>query len=216
MTAHLPASPPAFADAAATWNGRFTAAGDAFLFGTAPNDWLAGHAGAWAPGARVLCVADGEGRNSVWLAQRGVQVEAFDIAAAGVAKARALAARHGVTVDFTVADCDAFPWPQRRYDGVAAIFIQFADPAQRARLFARIVDSLAPGGTLVLQGYTVEQMQYRSGGPGKRDHLYTPELLREAFAALEIVELRTYEAELAEGTAHVGRAALVGLVARRT
>lgn len=202
-----------FADPAGTWNQRF--AGDEFLFGTEPNEWLREHAGVWAPGQRVLCVADGEGRNSVWLAQRGLQVTAFDIAEAGVAKARRLAAARGVAVDYRVADCDAFGWPEAAYDGVAAVFIQFADPAMRARLFARIVASLAPGGTLVLQGYTPKQLDYRTGGPPVASHLYTPQLLREAFAALDIVELREYEAEVAEGQGHRGWSALIGLVARR-
>jgi len=203
----------AFSDAAATWNRRFE--GDEFLFGTEPNAWLKEHAGVWPPGSRVLCVADGEGRNSVWLARQGLVVDAFDIAEAGVAKARRLADRHGVTVDYRVADCDAYAWPRGTRDGVAAIFIQFADPAQRQRLFARMVASLRPGGMLVLQGYTPRQLEYRTGGPPHASHLYTPQLLREAFAALEIVELREYEADVAEGSGHCGRSALIGLVARR-
>lgn len=206
--------PPAFADAAQTWNRRF--AGDEYLFGTEPNAWLREHAGVWAPGQRVLCVADGEGRNSVWLAQRGLRVQAFDIAEAGVAKARRLAAQQGVSVGFEVADCDGFAWPQAAFDGVAAIFVQFADPPQRARLFGRMVQSLKPGGTLLLQGYTPKQLDYKTGGPPFASHLYTPALLREAFAALDIVELREYEADVAEGSGHRGRSALIGLVARRT
>jgi SAM-dependent methyltransferase len=100
----------------------------------------------------VLCVADGEGRNGVWLAGQGLTVDAFDVAEVGVAKARRLAAERGVTVNFAVADCDAYPWPEGVYDGVAAIFVQFADPAMRGRLFAHIVRSLKPGGTLVESG----------------------------------------------------------------
>ncbi|HMO48432.1 MAG TPA: class I SAM-dependent methyltransferase [Rubrivivax sp.] len=202
-----------FSDPAGTWNQRFAA--EAYLFGTEPNAWLREHAGVWQPGQRVLCVADGEGRNSVWLARRGLQVEAFDIAEAGVAKARRLAAEQGVAVDYQVAGCDGFAWPEASCDGVAAIFVQFADPVLRERLFARIHNSLKPGGTLLLQGYTPQQLEYRTGGPPLASHLYTPELLREAFAAMDIVELREYEAELAEGSGHRGRSALIGLVARR-
>ncbi len=204
---------PTFTDPAGTWNRRF--AGDDFLFGTEPNEWLRAHAGVWAPGQRVLCVADGEGRNSVWLAQRGLRVTAFDIAEVGVAKAKRLAAGRGVAVDYQVADCDGFAWPQAAFDGIAAIFVQFADPALRTRLFAHMIDSLAPGGTLVLQGYTPRQLDYRTGGPPIASHLYTSELLREAFAALDIVELRAYEAEVAEGSGHRGWSALLGLVARK-
>ena len=202
-----------FSDPAGTWNQRFAA--DGYLFGTEPNTWLREHAGVWPAGQRVLCVADGEGRNSVWLARRGLRVDAFDIAEIGVAKARRLAAEHGVEVRFQVADCDGFAWPQTVYDGVAAIFVQFADPQLRQRLFTRIVQSLKPGGTLLLQGYTPKQLEYRTGGPPLASHLYTPGLLREAFAALDIVELREYEAELAEGSGHHGRSALIGLVARK-
>lgn len=206
-----PAQP--FADPAGTWNQRF--AGDDYLFGTEPNVWLREHAGLWSAGARVLCVADGEGRNSVWLAQRGLQVDAFDISEVGVAKARRLAELQGARVNFQVADCDGFAWPQAVYDGVAAIFIQFADPALRARLFAHIQRSLKPGGTLVLQGYTLRQLEYRTGGPPLASHLYTEALLREAFAAMDIVELSEYEADVAEGSGHHGRSALIGMVARR-
>jgi SAM-dependent methyltransferase len=203
---------PAFSDPAGTWNRRF--AEDDFLFGTEPNAWLREHASIWSPGDRVLCVADGEGRNSVWLARRGLVVDAFDIAEVGVAKARRFAAAQGATVNFAVADCDAYPWPQAAYHGVAAIFVQFADPAMRERLFTNIVRSLRPGGTLVLQGYTPKQLEYRTGGPPFVSHLYTEALLREAFASLDLLELREYEAELAEGSGHRGHSALIGLVAR--
>jgi hypothetical protein len=129
--------------------------------------------------------------------------------------ARRLAAQRGVTVNFAVADCDAYGWPEAACDGVAAIFVQFADPAMRVRLFSRIVRSLKPGGTLVLQGYTPKQLDYRTGGPPIASHPYTEALLREAFADLDIVALREYEAELAEGLGHRGHSALIGLVARR-
>jgi cyclopropane fatty-acyl-phospholipid synthase-like methyltransferase len=203
----------AFADPAGTWNQRFAA--DGFLFGTEPNAWLRDHAGVWQPGQRVLSVADGEGRNSVWLAKRGLRVDAFDIAEVGVEKARRMAAEQGVSVNFSVADCDGFAWPEAAYDGVAAIFVQFADPALRRRMFTQMQRCLKPGGTLVLQGYTPKQLDYRTGGPPFESHLYTPTLLREAFAAMDIVELREYEADLAEGSGHRGRSALVGLVARQ-
>jgi SAM-dependent methyltransferase len=204
---------PAFADAAATWNQRFAA--DGYLFGVAPNAWLQAQAPALPPGGRVLCVADGEGRNSVWLARQGLQVEAFDIAELGVAKARALAAEAGVAVEFSVADCDRWPWPAEAYDAVVAIFVQFADPPQRARLFANMVRALKPGGLLLLQGYTPRQLDYKTGGPPLLSHLYTADLLRAELAALQIVELRDYEAELSEGSQHHGRSALIGLLARK-
>ena len=206
-------APGAFANPAATWNRRFE--GDNYLFGIEPNAWLREHAGVWHPGQRVLCVADGEGRNSVWLALQGLAVDAFDIAEGGVAKARRLAAEQGAHVNYAVADCDELEWPEAVYDGVAAIFVQFAEPAVRARLFANIQRCLKSGGTLVLQGYTPKQLEYKTGGPPLASHLYTPELLCEAFTQLQILELREYEAEVAEGTGHLGHSALIGMVARK-
>jgi SAM-dependent methyltransferase len=204
---------PAFPDAAATWNKRFE--NPDYIFGLEPNEFLRGHAARIPRGSHVLCVADGEGRNSVWLAHQGMRVEAFDIAEVGVAKAKKLAADANVAVEFSVADCEQWPWPVEAYDAVVAIFVQFADPAMRERLFANMIGSLKRGGVLVLQGYTPKQLEYKTGGPPFESHLYTADLLRTAFAALQIVELREYEAELSEGTQHHGRSALIGLVARK-
>lgn len=213
MSDSATASAPGFSDPAGTWNRRFSAAG--YLFGTEPNGWLHQHADVWHAGQRVLCVADGEGRNSVWLAQRGLTVDAFDISEVGVRKARDFARITGVKVNFAVADIATLQWPQGLYDGVAAIFIQFAEPALRERIFEGMVRCLKPGGVLLLQGYTPRQIDYGTGGPPIASHMYTPQLLREAFAGMEILDLREYEADLAEGTGHKGHSALVGLVARK-
>jgi SAM-dependent methyltransferase len=202
-----------FDDPAGTWNRRFSETG--YLFGTEPNGWLHDHADLLQAGQRVLCVADGEGRNSVFMAQRGLTVDAFDISEVGVRKARDFARITGVKVNFAVADIAQLQWPQSLYDGVAAIFIQFADPELRARIFQGMLRCLKPGGILILQGYTPKQLDYRTGGPPFASHMYTPDLLREAFAGTEILELREYEADLAEGNGHKGHSALIGMVARK-
>ncbi len=202
-----------FSDAAATWNKRFD--NDALIFGSEPNEYLRSKASLLAPAGRVLCVADGEGRNSVWLARQGHHVDAFDIAANGVAKARKLASEAGVSVNYSVADCDEWAWPMDTYDAVLAIFVQFADPPMRERLFANMVRTLKRGGLLVLQGYTPKQLDYKTGGPPFVSHLYSEPMLRELLAALEIVELHAYEAVLTEGTQHHGHSALLGVVARK-
>jgi SAM-dependent methyltransferase len=195
------------------WNRRYSA--PEYLFGTAPNEFLASKAGLLEPRQRALCIADGEGRNSVWLAGRGLEVVAFDISPVGIDKARRLAAERGVTVAFELADVYGWRWPEADFDVVAAIFVQFADPAMRTFMFERIVRALKPGGLLLMQGYTPRQVDYGTGGPPHRENMYTPELLRTAFASLEIVELREHERVLAEGTQHSGRSALIDFVARR-
>lgn len=202
-------------DHEAFWSARYRDAGEDYLFGTAPNRFLATQAERFGADMRVLSVADGEGRNAVWLAEQGLAVTATEISPVALEKARKLAAGRHVEVDFVLADAVAWDYPEAAFDFVVAIFIQFADPAQRAHIFAGMARALRPGGHLILQGYTPKQLEYRTGGPSAVENLYTAELLREAFAGLEIVHLQEYEDVLEEGVGHKGRSALVGLVARR-
>lgn len=195
------------------WNQRFAAA--EYVFGTAPNAFLAAHAALLKPGQRALCVADGEGRNSVWLAQQGLEVTAFDFSPVALDKARRLAAERGVRVRYELASVEDWRWPAGEFDAVVAIFIQFVVPAARRVLFERMSAALRPGGLLLVEGYTPAQLKYGTGGPKQVDQLYTEELLRQSFGALEIVELRAYEAELNEGTRHTGMSAVIDLVARK-
>lgn len=202
-----------FSNPRETWDKRFST--DDYIFGTEPNAWLAAHADLLQPGMRVLAVADGEGRNSVWMAQRGLAVDAFDLSPVGVDKATKLAQQAGVQVNFQVCGVEDFAWKVGEYDAVVAIFIQFADPATRAALFRQMKSALKPDGLILLQGYTPKQLDYKTGGPPNADHLYTEALLQETFGDMDIVELRAYEDVLNEGTQHSGQSALIGLVARK-
>ena len=202
-----------FTDQTKRWNERF--GGDEYHFGTEPNAFLSSQAHRLRAGMSALSVADGEGRTSVWLARRGLRVTAFDVSPVGVDKARRLAREAGVTVDHRVADINAWDWDAATYDLVVAIFIQFASPAERARIFSGMMRSLAPGGLLLLQGYTPRQLEYKTGGPGVAENLYTADLLRGQFAALEILHLAEHDSEIQEGRGHSGMSALVDLVARR-
>jgi SAM-dependent methyltransferase len=163
----------------------------------------------------ALALADGEGRNSVWLAQQGFTVDAFDFSAPAIAKAQALAAKHQVNVNFACSDWQSFDWPTAHYDLVAGIFFQFATPDERSELFQKIKDCLKPGGVLVIQGYGKNQLTYKTGGPDKLEHLYDEDLLRQAFAGFEIQVCETYETTIQEGAGHIGMSALVGFVARK-
>ncbi|MGC9368306.1 MAG: SAM-dependent methyltransferase [Paracoccaceae bacterium] len=195
------------------WNERY--AGAEYHFGTEPAEFVRRHAHVLAPGASVLSVADGEGRNSVWLAQQGMRVTAMDGAPNAVDKGRRLAEARGVSVDFHVADIAAWDWDAAQYDAVLAVFIQFAPPAMRDRIFDGMVRALRPGGLLMLHGYAPRQVEYATGGPGKREHMYTTELLRARFKGLEFLELSDYDAEIHEGRGHSGRSALIDCVARK-
>ena len=195
------------------WNNRFAAPG--YLFGTEPNAFLAAQAHRLRPGQRVLAVADGEGRNGTFLAKRGLDVLSVDFSDVALAKARALAADAKVALRTGIVDLATWDWEGAPWDVVVAIFIQFADPALRTRLFQRMQDSLAPGGLLLLAGYTPRQLEYKTGGPPQAEHLYTEAMLREAFAGLEILHLQEHDAEIDEGPGHRGMSALIDMVARR-
>ena len=201
-------------DAALTrWNTRFSAPG--YVFGIAPNEFLVRQKPRLKRGQKALAIADGEGRNGIWLAQQGLQVTSVDFSPIAIEKARKRAAELGVALDFAVADLGAWAWPKAAFDVVAGIFFQFAAPDARAVIFAKMKAALKPGGLVIVEGYGPKQLEYKTGGPGVLENLYTEELLRDAFGDFEILELRSYDAEIEEGEGHKGMSALVDLVARK-
>lgn len=195
------------------WNDRYSAPG--YLFGVEPALFLQAERARLTPGLRALAVADGEGRNSVFMAGHGLDVDAFDASEVGVEKAKALAAERGVEVAYHLAGIEDWPWTPDAYDLVVAIFIQFASPAERGPLFERMKQTLKPGGTLLLHGYRPKQIEYGTGGPPHAENMYTEDLLRAAFADFEIERLESYDREIEEGPGHSGMSALIDLVARK-
>jgi len=195
------------------WNDRYKAPG--YLFGTDPAAFLRREAGRLVAGQTALCVADGDGRNSVFLAEQGLQVMAMDASDVAVGKAQELADTRAVTVNFHVADIATWNWDARQYDVVVGIFFQFAGPALRDAIFAGMIRALAPGGLLLVHGYTPAQLAHDTGGPRNLENLYTADLLADRFRDLDILRLEEYEAKLSEGSRHVGRSALIDFVAQR-
>lgn len=203
-----------FSDAAQFWNERFNK--EEFIFGKDPNEYLAQQALIFLnPGDQVLCIADGEGRNGVWLAKQGMSVTGFDVSDIALAKAKQFAKENHVEVTYSLSDSDSFDWQSERYDAVVAIFIQFADPAMRARIFQQTYKSLKPGGIFILQGYTPKQLEYKTGGPSLIDHLYTEEMILDLAKDFKVLDLCCYERELSEGPRHTGMSALLGLTAKK-
>lgn len=195
------------------WDDRYS--GEGYLFGGTPNVFLARQKHRLRPGWTALAVADGEGRNGVWLAEQGLKVRSVDGSAVAQAKALALAESRGVSIDYAVADLSLWSWPEQEFDVVVAIFIQFASPALRKQIFEGMAHALKPGGLLLLEGYRPEQLRYGTGGPSALANLYTEEMLREAFSVFELLELRSHDSVINEGTGHVGMSALIDLVARK-
>ena len=191
------------------WEQRF--ATPEYVFGKDPATFLSDHRVYLTPGATALSVADGEGRNSVYMAEQGMTVTALEFAPSALAKARALAAEKAVAVNFRQFDVLAQDF-EGTYDLVAGIFVQFVGPVERKRLFEQMKKATKPGGTLMLHGYTPEQLQHGTGGPPFVANMYTCKILRESFPGWEIVICREYEHAAQSGK---GPAALIDFIARK-
>ena len=194
------------------WDKRYAEPG--YLFGTDPAAFLARESGVIAPGARVLCLADGEGRNSVWLAGQGLNVVAMEASGVALGKARDLAAARGVAVDFRQSSVEDWDWSQP-FDAVVGVFIQFAPPALRAAIHAGVAKAVVPGGLVLLHGYAPRQIGYGTGGPPIVENLYRLEALRADFPGWAVLRAEDYDANLSEGTRHVGKSALIDFIARK-
>jgi len=194
------------------WETRFRAPD--YIFGKEPNAFLKAQAHRLPASGIALSVADGEGRNGVWLAERGLDVLTIDYSPVALAKARALATERGVQLRTEVTDVFAWRWPTNAFDVIAAIFI-FAAPAQRPVFFANLKGALKPGGLLLMQGYRPEQLKYRTGGPPDVERLLTGAILKQGFGDMTELDIREHDSPISEGTAHVGMSALIDLVAKK-
>jgi len=200
---------------AARWDKRYRAAAEP-PFGETPNDYL-----------RMICtradfaaqtalsLADGDGRNGCWLAERGLVVTAVDVSAVATQRALALDRRRGVTVERITADlADWTPQPGRRWDLVALIYLQ-GTSALRRRALAVAVAALAPGGWLVVEGFSKLQATLPGMGPDDPDRLYALDEVYAAARELAVVEASAGRVHLDEGARHQGEAEVVRFTARR-
>lgn len=209
------ASPPA---GPFPWDERYGAV-DGYLYGTEPNDFVSEQVAPAAPGPTgdaptALCIADGEGRNGVHLARLGYTVTTFDLSSVAVDKARRLAASVGVEVDAQVADAADFDLGRDRFDLVVSVFAHMPPPIRRG-LHARIAEALRPGGTLVLEAYTPDQIGRGTGGPPVPELTMTLDALRGELVGLDIVHGAELVRSVVEGPGHSGDGAVVQVVARR-
>jgi SAM-dependent methyltransferase len=195
------------------WQERYSTPD--YTFGKEPNEFLVRCRPLLPRSGKVLAVADGEGRNGVWLARQGLDVLSIDFSPAAQAKARTLAAEHKVAITFLEADVHAWPYPAEAFDVVVEIFTQFSTPAERPLKWAGMRRALKRGGLLIVQGYTPKQLDYGTGGPKLVEHLYTREMLEHAFRDLADIQIVEEERELQEGAGHSGMSAVIGLTARK-
>lgn len=193
------------------WEERYRA--DTYAYGKEPNEFLRAEAGR-IPAGRVLCLAEGEGRNAVHLAGLGHDVTAVDFSPEGLAKARRLADERGVALTTVHADLGAYEPERGAFSGVVAIFAHLP-PDVRRRVHGWVHEALRPGGVFVLEAYTPAQLRHRTGGPPDEDKLMTLADLRRELAGLDFVHAVELEREVVEGRLHHGLGAVVQVVAVR-
>lgn len=193
------------------WDERFGA--EEYAYGTEPNDFLREHAARIPPGP-VLCLAEGEGRNAVFLASLGHSVTAVDFSREGLRKAARLAQERNVALELVEADLADYDLGTDRWTGVISIFAH-TPPEIRRRIHAALPRALRPGGVLVLEAYRPEQIALGTGGP--RDAALTPTLadLRTELAGLDLEIAREASREIHEGRYHAGPSATVQVLATR-
>jgi len=196
----------------AFWDGKYRS-GE--IFGERPNEFIAANIPGLAKGARVLVPGDGYGRNGVWLATHGFDVTSIDVSSAASAMARDRATQAGVELQTLTADLSIDWHPEANaYDAIAIAFVHLP-ASDRPGIHAKYVKALAPGGRLLFQAYSQNQINRSSGGPRSLELLYTTDQLAGDFADLEIDRLEEHLVELNEGTHHVGEASVVSMIAHK-
>lgn len=195
-----------------SWDERYGT--KEYFYGTEPNDFLRGHCAQIRRGGEVLCLAEGEGRNTVFLAQQGFRPLAVDQSPVGLAKAMKLATARGVHLDTLVADLAVYPIEPGRWDGIVSIWCHLPSTL-RAAVHRQVVAGLKTGGVFLLEAYTPAQLVHGTGGPKDVDLLPTLAGLREELAGLEFVHAEERDRVIHEGPGHAGLSSVVQVVARR-
>lgn len=195
------------------WQGRYSVPD--YIFGKGPNYFIASCKDLLPKSGKALAVADGEGRNGVWLAEQGLEVVSLDFSQVGQEKAAALAKEHGVSMQIVNGDVHTWNYPENAYDVVAEIFTQFSSPDERKLKWDGMKKTLKPSGLMIIQGYTPKQLEYKTGGPGKLENLYTRAMLEEAFSGFTDMNIVEEEIEMHEGSGHGGMSAVVNFTARQ-
>jgi SAM-dependent methyltransferase len=191
---------------AAMWDERFSRAEP--VYGEQPNGYLRAQVHRLAPGSSVLVPGDGYGRNGLWLARQGFRVHTVDLSPIGVERARASAREAGLRLTIEQADLSTWAWPQNQFDAVFSIFLHLF-PNVRPAIHANMLRALVPGGLCILEAFTPAQLKFSSGGPKLVDLLYSAEILRQDFAAADILALEEATVSLDEGRMHSGPGAVV-------
>ncbi|MCW8983617.1 MAG: class I SAM-dependent methyltransferase [Gammaproteobacteria bacterium] len=193
------------------WDERYS--GHEYAYGKEPNDFLV-KMQHYIPAGRVLCLAEGEGRNAVYLAKLGYEVTAVDSSTVGIDKTQRLADENGVIVKSIIADLAEFDIGERQWEGIVSIFGHLPPPIRR-KVHRDVVKGLKPGGYLILEAYTPEQLNYKTGGPPVAEMMMSLEGLEAELDGLIFVHATETVRPIHEGEFHHGEGAVVDIVAKR-
>ena len=192
------------------WDDRYS--DDEFIYGTEPNAFLVEHSSKLV--SPILSLAEGEGRNAVYLATLGLQVHCVDGSAVGLAKSRELADSKGVDINTEVADLAIYQPAANRYQSVISISAHLPSVI-RCRLYPMVEQCLQPDGILLLEAYSENQLSRNTGGPKDVDMLMTVSKIEREFPNLEPIILHEIEREVCEGKHHTGLASVVQFIGRK-
>jgi 2-polyprenyl-3-methyl-5-hydroxy-6-metoxy-1,4-benzoquinol methylase len=192
------------------WNQRYSTV--EYIFGKHPNEFFRSVIGRFSVGT-ILFPGEGEGRNAVFAATQGWDVYAFDQSMEAKKKARQLAANYGVQIHYEVTDLKSFQ-PNQQYDLIGLFFFHLPSSV-RAALHTRMGEWLKPGGSIILEAFTPEQLQYTSGGPSDPSMLYFTDLLKQDFSNYHMLHLEEGTTLLEEGPGHRGPAATIRMIAQK-
>ena len=166
------------------------------------------------PCGEPLLIADGEGRNSVYLAKNGFKVTSSDSSIVAQQKAKVLADSQNVKVNFRLENFFDIDWSKKQYDNIVGICFQFIPPELIEEAFMGLRSATKKGGTILIHGYTPEQIHYGTGGPKAVSLMYTEATFTHSFTNSEIHLLEKYEATISEGPGHNGKSAMIDFVAK--
>ncbi|MCB0314039.1 MAG: class I SAM-dependent methyltransferase [Calditrichaeota bacterium] len=193
------------------WDQRYNT--PEYIYGKTPNDFLVEMIDR-LPKGEVLSLAEGEGRNGVYLAQQGCRVTGVDSSAVALQKARNLAAERGVQLNTLHRNLSELEIEPAAWDAVVSIFCHLPAPL-RASLHRQVVQGLRPGGCLLLEAYTPRQLEFRTGGPPTIELMMDLKTLRQELKGLNLEHAREVERDIREGSYHNGRSAVVQILARK-
>lgn len=193
------------------WDEEY--ATEEYVYGQTPNEFLAEKTENLTNG-KVLCLAEGEGRNAVHLARQGFDATALDSSKVGLSKAEKLAQKNGVTIKTVHADLEDYIIEESAWDSIISISCHLA-PELRRRVHKAVVSGLKSGGTFLLEAYTPKQLELATGGPPSAEYMMQLHLLETELAGLEFIHGAELVRDVLEGVNHTGKGAVVQVLARK-